>query len=65
MRVIETEAEIAEGLAHFAAVVSCLLPAIGAAGWVPLRRRDAGFAGLIQIIVSQQLSAASQVDDGT
>ncbi len=59
MRVIESEADIGEGLAHLAAIDPRLKPAIAAAGKVPVRRREAGFAGLANIIVSQQLSAAS------
>jgi len=59
MRTIETEADIAEGLAHLASADPRLLPVIAVSGPVPLRRRAAGFAGLVNIIVSQQLSAAS------
>jgi DNA-3-methyladenine glycosylase II len=59
MRVIESEADIEEGLAHLAAIDPRLKPVIAAAGTIPVRRREAGFAGLANIIVSQQLSAAS------
>ncbi len=59
MRVIETEADIEEGLAYLAAADARLKPVIAAAGKVPVRRREAGFEGLLHIIVSQQLSAAS------
>ena len=59
MRVIETEADIAEGLAHLSAVDPRLSGAIAAAGPLAVRRREAGFPGLANIIVSQQLSAAS------
>ena len=59
MRVIETEADIAEGLAHLSAVDRRLTGAISAAGPLTVRRRAARFPGLANIIVSQQLSAAS------
>lgn len=59
MRTIETEADIVEGLAHIEAVDPRLSSVIANAGKVPLRRRPAGFSGLLNIIVSQQLSAAS------
>ena len=59
MRSIETEADIDEGLAHIAAVDPRLSTVIAISGRVPVRRRPAGFAGLMNIIVSQQLSAAS------
>jgi DNA-3-methyladenine glycosylase II len=59
MRVIETAADIEEGLAHLASVDPRLAPVIDLAGEVPVRRREAGFAGLLHIVVSQQLSAAS------
>ena len=59
MRTIETEADIEEGLAHIKAVDPRLSKVIASAGTVPVRRRPAGFSGLLSIIVSQQLSAAS------
>lgn len=59
MRVIESEADIEEGLAHLAAVEPRLVPVIAMSGKVPVRRRAAGFEGLVHIVVSQQLSAAS------
>jgi DNA-3-methyladenine glycosylase II len=60
VRIIATEEDIADGLAHLARADPRLRPAIAAtAGSVPVRRREAGFAGLVHIIVSQQLSAAS------
>ncbi|MHA1559064.1 MAG: DNA-3-methyladenine glycosylase family protein [Alphaproteobacteria bacterium] len=59
MRTIETEADIDEGLTYIEQVDPRLSPVIAAAGKVPLRRRPAGFSGLLNIIVSQQLSAAS------
>ena len=59
MRVIATESDVEEGLAHLALADARLAPVIAAAGPVPVRRRSAGFGGLMHIIVSQQLSAAS------
>lgn len=59
MRTIETEDDVAEGLAHLAEADPRLVPVIAAAGPVPVRRRGGGFEGLVATIVSQQLSAAS------
>jgi len=58
-RLIDTEQDLEEGLAALAT----LDPRFGAirqrAGTPPLRRRPGGFAGLMSIVVSQQLSTAS------
>jgi DNA-3-methyladenine glycosylase II len=59
MRVIETDADIEEGLAWLARRDRRLRKVIKAAGPVPLRRRAAGFVGLCHIVVAQQLSVAS------
>ncbi len=59
MRRIETDADIAEGMAHLANADPRLHPVIEIAGPVPLRRRAPGFDGLCEIVVSQQLSKAS------
>jgi DNA-3-methyladenine glycosylase II len=59
MRVIETEADIAEGLDYLARRDRRLKKVIRTAGTVPLRRRGQGFGGLARIIVGQQLSVAS------
>lgn len=59
MRRIETEADIAEGLAQLAKADPRLRPVIEIAGPVPLRRRTPGFDGLCEIVVSQQVSRAS------
>jgi len=59
MRVIETDADIEEGLAWLARRDRRLRKVIKAAGPVPLRRRPAGFVGLSRIVVGQQLSVAS------
>lgn len=59
MRIIETEADIAEGLAHLARRDRRLRKVIKVAGPVPLRRVEDGFVGLARIVVAQQLSVAS------
>jgi DNA-3-methyladenine glycosylase II len=59
MRTIETEADIAEGLAHLARRDRRLAKVIRAAGPVPLRRRGSGFSGLLRIVCAQQVSVAS------
>lgn len=59
MRIIATEADIAEGLARLVDADSRLRPVIAAAGPVPFRREPGGFAGLARVIVGQQLSNAS------
>jgi len=59
VRRIETEDDIREGLDHLFKVDRRLHPVIDAAGPVPLRRRQAGFDGLCEIVVAQQLSKAS------
>jgi DNA-3-methyladenine glycosylase II len=59
MRIIATEADIAEGLAALVKRDRRLKKVVRVAGPVPLRRRPAGFAGLARIVVGQQLSIAS------
>jgi DNA-3-methyladenine glycosylase II len=56
---IDTDADIAAGLAALTAVDPRLVRLAEIAGPLPLRRRPGGFAGLASIIVSQQLSTAS------
>ncbi len=58
-RTIETEADIAEGMAALASVCPTMRMVGAAVGQPPLRRRSAGFEGLAGIIVAQQLSVAS------
>lgn len=58
-RLIETDADVAEGAAWLAASDPALERAIAAAGPLPLRRRPDGFAPLLSAIVSQQVSTAS------
>lgn len=59
MSVIRDEHDIAEGLAALIELDPALLPVIEAAGPVPLRLSEPGFAGLAHIIVSQMVSKAS------
>lgn len=59
MPVIRCEADIAEGLAALVKLDPALLPVIEAAGPVPLRLSQPGFAGLSHIVVSQMVSKAS------
>ncbi len=59
MRIIETEADIAEGVAHLSAIEPRFAGAIEIAGMPPLRRRAQGFSPLLQIIVGQQVSVAA------
>ena len=57
MRIIETEADLAEGCAHLAAVCpvwAAILPELGP---LPLRRRGDGFAAIRDAIIGQQISA--------
>lgn len=59
MRRIDTERDIAEGLAGLVRLERRFQPLIDHAGAVPLRRSEPGFAGLCRTIVSQQVSVAS------
>lgn len=59
MRIIDSEADIAEGLEYLGRRDRRLRKVIRIAGPVPLRRRAPGFAGLARIVVGQQLSVAS------
>jgi DNA-3-methyladenine glycosylase II len=56
---IDTEADIAAGLAALLAADPRLVAVAEQAGPLPLRRRAGGFSGLASIVVSQQLSTAS------
>jgi DNA-3-methyladenine glycosylase II len=56
---IDTEADIATGLAALLGADPRLVPVAAQAGPLPLRRRAGGFPGLASIMVSQQLSTAS------
>ncbi len=59
LRTIETEADLAEGLAYLLKADKRLQSVAKVAGSLPLRRRSAGFPGLARIITGQQLSVAS------
>lgn len=59
MRLIETEADLAEGCAHLAAVCPVWAGALPQIGALPLRRRVDGFPAMLDAIVSQQLSVAA------
>jgi|SRR4051794_35508899 len=56
---INTEADLDQGIASLIAADPRWGPIVERAGRPPLRRRDGGYAGLAQIIVSQQVSVAS------
>jgi DNA-3-methyladenine glycosylase II len=56
---INTEADLDSGIAALLAADPRWAPVVERAGRPPLRRRDGGYAGLAQIIVSQQVSVAS------
>lgn len=58
-RIIETEADVAEGAAWLAAREPRFAEALAMTGVLPLRRRSDGFATLFSAIVSQQVSTAS------
>lgn len=59
MRIIHSDACIAEGAAHLAAVEPRFAIALDTVGTLPLRRRKDGFAALVDAIVSQQVSVAA------
>src|SRR5205807_3810012 len=56
---IHTEADLDTGIAALIALDARWAPVLERGGRPPLRRRPGGFAGLAQIIVSQQVSVAS------
>ncbi|MEP2641729.1 DNA-3-methyladenine glycosylase 2 family protein [Roseobacter sp.] len=58
-RIINTDADVAEGAAWLAAHDPWLAAALDITGPLPLRRRPDGFAQLLSAIVSQQVSVAS------
>ncbi|MCR8828060.1 DNA-3-methyladenine glycosylase family protein [Pseudosulfitobacter koreensis] len=58
-RIIETDADVAEGAAWLAASDPRIAQALAQTGPLPLRRRADGFAQLLSAIVSQQVSTAS------
>lgn len=58
-RIIETEADVAEGAAWLAARDAGLAQALAVCGQPPLRRRPDGFAALRDVICGQMVSTAS------
>lgn len=58
-RIIETDADVAEGATWLAANDPQMARALAQTGPLPLRRRPDGFAHLLSAIVSQQVSTAS------
>ena len=58
-RLIETEADVAEGAAWLAGREPRFAHALALTGPLPLRRRPDGFAPLLSAIVSQQVSTAA------
>lgn len=58
-RLIETDADVAEGAAWLAAREPRFAQALVLTGPLPLRRKADGFAALVEAIVSQQVSTAS------
>ena len=59
MRLIETEADVAEGAAWLGAQHPAMARALDVAGPLPLRRRTDGFAALLNAIIGRQVSTAS------
>lgn len=59
MRIIETDADVAEGAAWLAQKEPRFAHALTLTGPLPLRRREGGFHQLLSAIVSQQVSVAS------
>lgn len=59
LRTIESEADLAEGAAHLAAVEPRFAYALEQVGPLPLRRRQPGFEAMLNILVAQQLSVAA------
>ena len=57
--IIETGADLAEGAAWLAGVEPRFAAVLDLTGPLPLRRRPDGFAALLDMIVSQQVSTAS------
>ena len=58
-RIIETEADIAAGVAALIAIEPRFAIAVNACETIPLCRRPPGFASLLQAIVGQQISVAA------
>jgi DNA-3-methyladenine glycosylase II len=59
MHFIHTEEDLDAGLAALGLAEPRFAQILAAAGRPPLRRREGGYAGLVQIVCAQQLSTAS------
>lgn len=59
LQILETDADVARGVAWLSDADPALAAAAAVTGPVALRRRDAGFAALLSAIVGQQVSVAS------
>ncbi|MCC6006984.1 MAG: DNA-3-methyladenine glycosylase 2 family protein [Rhodobacteraceae bacterium] len=59
MRIIKTEADVAEGAEWLARTEPRFAEALRLTGPLPLRRREDGFRALLDAIVSQQVSVAA------
>jgi DNA-3-methyladenine glycosylase II len=59
VRIIETDADVAEGAAWLAAQDTRFAAALEQTGPLPLRRRGDGFEALLSAVVGQQVSTAS------
>lgn len=59
MRIIVSDADVAEGAAHLARIEPRFAHALRQTGPLPLRRRKDGFEELLAAIVSQQISVAA------
>lgn len=58
-RIIRTEADLAQGCAHLAAICPVWAEALPRIGPLPLRRRPDGFAAMADAIIGQQISVAA------
>jgi DNA-3-methyladenine glycosylase II len=58
-RIIETQTDIAEGVAALIEIEPRFRIAVEQCGSIPLRRRPEGFAALLKAIVGQQISTAA------
>lgn len=59
MRLIETEADLAEGCAHLSRVCPVWARALPQIGPLPLRRRADGFGAIRDAVIGQQISVAA------
>ena len=57
MRRIETDEDVAAGIAALVEIDPRLVPIVEVSGAVPLRRRPPGFSGLARVVTAQQVSA--------